>query len=76
VDGDGPLAALVWHWGDAYVIGHPEPGVWTAVRRDTRGTLRAGGPEALRDAIIADYTAVPVPRLPVLHGKIARRNGG
>lgn len=52
---DDPLAALQWHWGDAYAIAHPEPDVWIAERRDSREVLRAAGPEQLRDKIRADY---------------------
>jgi hypothetical protein len=58
------LASLRWHWGSAYLIAHPEPGVWVAVRRDTRGTLHADDPEKLREQIRADYLARPVPRGP------------
>ena len=53
---------LRWHWGTAYVISHPCPDVWVAQRRDNRETLRAGTPAELRDRIVADYTARPVPR--------------
>jgi hypothetical protein len=56
------LASLRWHWDTAYLICHPEPDVWMAQRRDDRQTLHADGPEALRDRIIADYFARPVPR--------------
>jgi len=59
-----PLAALQWHWGDAYLICHPEPDLWVAVRRDNRDTLRAAGPEELRALIIADYVNRHVPRDP------------
>ncbi len=59
---DEPLSALRWHWGDAYQIANPEPDLWIAVRRDTRETLRSDTPLSLRDAIIADYSAKPVPR--------------
>ena len=56
-----PLESLRWHWGEAYEIWH-QGLTWVAQRRDTRDTLRADSPEALRDLIIADYTARPVPR--------------
>ncbi len=59
---DEPFSALDWHWGQAYVIGHPALEVWTAERRDTRETLRDTTPLGLRDKIIADYAARPVPR--------------
>ena len=61
-DRDESLDALRWHWGEAYVICHPEPDVWIAQRRDTRETLRAATPEGLRDLIITDYTERPVSR--------------
>jgi hypothetical protein len=56
------LGALRWHWGEAYVIANPEPGVWLAERRDTHETLRADTPTSLRDRILADYFARPIPR--------------
>jgi hypothetical protein len=56
------LTALRWHWGSAYSVQHPEPGVWLAWRRDTREMLRADSAEALRESIITDYFACPVPR--------------
>ena len=59
---DEPLDALRWHWGEAYVIGHPAPEVWTAERRDNHETLRDTTPFGLRDKIIADYIARKVPR--------------
>lgn len=57
-----PLAALIWHWGSAYIISNPEPDVWLAIRRDDHGTLRDTTPTGLRDRIIGDYFARPVPR--------------
>jgi hypothetical protein len=67
VGGMGPheeaqLGELAYHWGDAYAVSRPEPDVWLAQRLDTRETLRADTPEALEKAIVADYTARPVPR--------------
>ena len=56
------LADLIWHWGSAYVITHPCPDAWLAQRRDNRDTIRASTPAELRDRIVADYTARPVPR--------------
>jgi hypothetical protein len=56
------LESLSWHWGEAYAVSRPEPGVWLAQRRDSRETLRAGSAEELRDAILADYIARPVSR--------------
>jgi hypothetical protein len=56
------IEALQWHWGEAYEI-TVAGGEWTAVRRDGHGEpLRAAGPERLRELILADYTAAPVPR--------------
>lgn len=56
------LDSLRWHWGDAYLISFFEPDQWMAQRRDNRATLRAGTALGLRDLILADYTARPVPR--------------
>jgi hypothetical protein len=60
----GPLADLRWHWGGAYLISGIV-GYWQAERRDNGRTLTAHDPEQLRQAIIADYTAKPVPRDPL-----------
>jgi len=57
-----PLRSLRWHWGSAYVITNPRPGIWLAHRRDTYDALRAEAPSALRAQIHADYIARPVPR--------------
>jgi hypothetical protein len=57
------LGDLQHHWGSAYAIACPEPGIWLAQRRDTDRTLRAGDAEELRMAIRADYESRPVPRL-------------
>ena len=59
---DWELGELVHHWGEAYAITRPEPGVWLAQRRDTRAVLRAATAEALSEAIRADYRADPVSR--------------
>jgi hypothetical protein len=67
-DWDEPLIALRWHWGEAYIICHPEPDVWTAQRRDTRETLRDFTPVGLRDQVIRDYTARSVKRGQVASG--------
>jgi len=61
-DRDDPLGALRWHWGEAYTICNPEPDVWLAVRLDDHATLRDETPTGLRDRILADYSARPVPR--------------
>jgi hypothetical protein len=61
VPGDA-LNELKFHWGSAYhlaVVG----GVCTARRKDGRGgALTSPVPEGLRLLIVADYTAMPVPR--------------
>jgi hypothetical protein len=58
------LAGLHHHWGSAYRIDCHAPGRWLAVRRDTGAALTADSAEALRDKILSDYTACPVPRYP------------
>jgi hypothetical protein len=65
-----PQGCLRWHWGGAYMISHAG-GVWAAQRRDDRQTIVRDSPEALHEAIIADYTARPVPR-----GRAPLRGGG
>ncbi len=57
-----PLDELRWHWGEAYLIDYLGDWRWIAQRRDNRETLTAESPEELRNLIIADYTARPVPR--------------
>ncbi len=61
VPGDA-LSELKFHWGSAYhlaVVG----GLCTARRKDGRGTtLTSPVPAGLRLLIVADYTAMPVPR--------------
>jgi hypothetical protein len=59
---DYELAELHHHWGEAYLITHPEPDLWIAQRRDTRETLRAASADELYRAILADYSRKPVPR--------------
>lgn len=61
-DWEKPLDELRWHWGGAYLIDYPEPGVWMAQRRDDRSTLRADSAAGLFEAIRADYAAHPVSR--------------
>jgi hypothetical protein len=61
-DGDYWLDELRWHWGDAYGINYLGYGRWIAQRRDDKTMLRANSPEELREAIVADYSARPVPR--------------
>ena len=60
----GPLTELRWHWGEAYLTSG-RIGSWRAERRDDNRPLTADDPEKLRQAIIADYTAKPVPRDPL-----------
>jgi hypothetical protein len=62
-----PLDELRWHWGEAYLIDCLSDYRWVAQRRDNRETLRADGPEELRDLIVADYTAQPVSRSVAVH---------
>lgn len=58
---DPDLRDLQFHWAGAYVI-TGIIGAWRAARRDDGRVLAADDPEKLRRAIIADYTAKPVPR--------------
>jgi hypothetical protein len=61
VPGDA-LDELKFHWGSAYHLA-VAGGVRTARRKDGRGgTLTSPVPEGLRLLILADYTAMPVPR--------------
>jgi hypothetical protein len=61
--GDGAaLDALRWNWGDAYDIGHDGNRWWFTRRDGTGGTETASGPDALRTAIIDNYTLRPVCR--------------
>jgi hypothetical protein len=56
------LNELKFHWGSAYHLA-VAGGVRTARRKDGRGgTLTSPVPEGLRLLILADYTAMPVPR--------------
>ena len=55
------LADLQWNWGSAYLITGMS-GHWLAQRRDNGRTLKASGPDALRELMIEDYRARPVPR--------------
>ena len=61
-DYEGPLDALRWHWGDAYLISFFAPDNWVAQRRDSHATIGAKSAYDLRDLIVADYDAHPVPR--------------
>ena len=55
------LAFLLWHWDSAYDIAVTDDG-WRAVRKDDGAELVTESAEELRDAMLADYTARPVPR--------------
>ncbi len=56
------LAELKFHWGSAYHLA-VGGGMYTAQRRDGKGTTLADPlPEGLRQLILADYAAMPVPR--------------
>ncbi len=56
------LESLRHGWGGAYEISCAGRGRWLARRRDTGDTLTGESADELRDAIIADYDAKPVPR--------------
>ena len=57
------LAALVFNWGEAYLIGCDDQHGWWASRRDQVGSLLTGAsPDELHAAIVADYELKPVPR--------------
>ncbi len=58
---DGQLEELEFHWGDAYEVAVAD-GMWTARRRDGKGTLADPLPEGLHAKVAADYGADPVPR--------------
>jgi hypothetical protein len=58
------LSDLRWHWGEAYLISGII-GCWRAERRDDGRTVEADDAEKLRQAIVADYMAKPVPRDPL-----------
>jgi hypothetical protein len=56
------LAELRHHWGEAYDLG-VRGRQWRAKRRDGKGGwITAEDPQALVQAIRADYQADPVPR--------------
>ncbi|HLH58514.1 MAG TPA: hypothetical protein VKV33_05105 [Streptosporangiaceae bacterium] len=55
------LRDLDHHWGSAYLIFSGD-GEYSATRMDDRQVLTANSPGALREKIIADYEARPVPR--------------
>jgi hypothetical protein len=56
------LAELRHHWGEAYDLG-VQGGTWRAKRRDDKGGwFTAEDPQALIEAIRADYQADPVSR--------------
>ena len=60
---DAELEALRYNWGDAYDVDVTAEHGWRAVRRDGQGApLTAAHPDGLYDAIVADYSARPVPR--------------
>ena len=59
------LAALRFGWGEAYRIGWDDARGWWAARRDGKGgDITAGDPDQLWQAIVDDYTLLPVPRDP------------
>jgi hypothetical protein len=54
------LDDLDYHWGEAYDLAVTSAG-WVAKRLDNCRSLVAAGPDELRDLIVADYEARPVP---------------
>ena len=58
---DDALTYLQRNWGEAYEITEAS-GVWRAVRLDNQKTLIATEAIDLRDEIVQDYDANPVPR--------------
>lgn len=55
------LGRLQWSWGSAYkIVG--AWGTWLARRCDNGRLLSAGSPDQLRELLIDDYSASPVPR--------------
>jgi hypothetical protein len=55
------LDELGWYWGEVYDLAITRSG-WVAKRLDNGRALVAGGPNELRELIIADYAAEPVSR--------------
>lgn len=62
IGADAMLEALKWHWGDAYDIGCDDGEWWYSRRDGLSGRKTASGPDALRRAIVDDYTFRPVRR--------------
>jgi hypothetical protein len=58
---DDGVAALRWHWGEAYEI-TVRNGIYRAVRRDDGAAVTATTAEQLTAEIWADYRERPVPR--------------
>lgn len=54
------LGQLQWSWGSAYSIAGAW-GTWIARRRDNGRLLSASGPDGMRELLIRDYSASPVP---------------
>lgn len=64
------LMRLRHHWDSAYDIHVRFPDHWSAARLDSTGTpLAARSAAELRQLIIDDYSARPVPRRPSLRGE-------
>ncbi len=61
---DPHLTELQQHYGSAYLLSHPEPDTWLAMRRDDHETLKARTPFQLFDLIRENYAQRPVPRRP------------
>jgi hypothetical protein len=64
-----------FHWGSAYDIDFAD-GEWTAHCRDGLGVLADPLPKGLRLRIVADYTAMPVPRDLPVNGRAPAPGGG
>ena len=62
MEADAALHALQWNWGDAYDIGRDGDEWWFRRRDGLGGRATASGPDALRRAIVDDYTFRPVRR--------------
>jgi hypothetical protein len=58
---ESALRDLQYHWGDAYKITYVN-GMLRAERRDNGAAVSAPAAAALRQLLIDDYSAAPVPR--------------
>ncbi|MGD0937388.1 MAG: hypothetical protein ABR922_22815 [Streptosporangiaceae bacterium] len=60
-DASAAIKELQWHWGETYQI-TGAGGTWLARRVDNGHTLVAASAVGLRELIVQDYTADPVPK--------------